>query len=103
MRKLTEADIIRMMREEWDAKVQQLSEAVDATLGAKVDGEETTIMDPSLKLRHKKSQLLYTVVSVSPRDVILRAFDMPDAAGGKPKSVDFLVDKGDLEQNYELS
>ena len=100
MRKLTEADIIRMMREEWDASVKRLAEAVDATLGAKVDGKETTIMDPALKLRHKKSQLLYTVVSVSPRDVILRAFDSDK---GTPKPKDFLVDKGTLEHEYELA
>ena len=103
MRKLTEADIIRMMREEWDASVKRLAETVDATLGAKLDGEETTIMDPSLKLRHKKSQLLYTVVSVSPRDVILRAFETPTKSGGKPKSVDFLVDKAELESSYEIA
>jgi hypothetical protein len=101
MRKLTETDIIRMMNEEWDAKIQQLSESVDLNFNAKVDGDETIVLDTSMKLKHKKSQLMYTVVSVSPREVILRAFD--SQKGEQPKPVDFLVDKDTLEQDYEIS
>ena len=92
MKKLEESDIIQIMREEWDAKVRALSETVDAVLKGKVDGKEKTLIDPDLKLRHKKTQYLYTVVSVGPRDVILKT----------PEGKQFLVDKDDLEKNYEI-
>jgi len=92
MKKLTEAEIIRLMREEWDAKVAALSETVDAVLNAKVDGKEKTVLDPDLKLRHKKSQYLYTIVSVGPRDAILKT----------PEGKQFLVDKATLEKEYEI-
>lgn len=92
MKKLEEEDIIQIMREEWDAKLQALSEAVDIVLKAKVDGKEKQVIDPDLKLRHKKTQFLYTVVSVGPRDAILKT----------PEGQDFLVDKDTLEDEYEL-
>lgn len=92
MKKLEESDIIQVMREEWDAKLRALSEAADAVLKGKIDGDEKLLIDPGLKLRHKKTQFLYTVCSVSPRDVILKT----------PEGKEFLVDKEELESSYEL-
>lgn len=92
MKKLEDSDIIRIMREEWDAKLARLSEAVDAIFKGKVDGEEKLLINPDLKLRHKKSQYLYTVVSTGPRDVILKT----------PEGKQFLVDKDTLEKEYEI-
>lgn len=91
MKKLEESDIIQIMREEWDAKVARLVET-NAVLKGKIDGKEKLLIDPELKLRHKKSQYLYTVASVSSRDVILRS----------PEGDEFLVDKEELENSYEL-
>lgn len=93
MKKLEDADIIRLMREEWDAKLARLSEEVDAVLTGKVDGKEKTILSPDTKLRHKKSKLLYTLVSIGPRDAILKT---PE--GDKQ----FLVDKDTLEKEYAI-
>lgn len=92
MKKLQEEDIIRIMREEWQAKVTALSEEVDLTFKAKVDGKEKEVISQDLKVRHKKSQLLYTVVSVGPRDIILKT----------PEGEEFLLDKEQLEDEYEL-
>lgn len=92
MKKLEESDIIRMMREEWNTKLLHLSEAVDAVFKGKVDGEEKLLIDPDLKLRHKKSQYLYTVVSVGPRDVILKT----------PEGEQFLVNADEIESDYEI-
>lgn len=92
MKKLKEEDVIRLMREEWNAKLQALSENVDAILKGKVGGKEKFLISPDLKLRHKKSQFLYTVVSVGPRDTILQA----------PEGKQFLVDKDTLEDEYEI-
>jgi len=92
MKKLNEEDIIRIMREEWQAKVVALSEEVDLAFKAKIDGENKDVISQDLKIRHKKSQLLYTVVSVGPRDIILKT----------PEGEDFLLDKDTLEDEYEL-
>ena len=80
------------MREEWNAKVSALSEEVDLAFKSKVDGEDKDIISQDLKIRHKKSQLLYTVVSVGPRDIILK----------NPEGEEFLLDKKQLEDEYEL-
>lgn len=92
MKKLTEADIIRLMREEWDAKVARLTEQVDVVFKGKVDGKEKPLIDAGLKVRHKESQFLYTVDSVSPRDVVLKT----------PEGKKFLVNKDELEKSYEI-
>lgn len=92
MKTLTEADIIRTMREEWDTKVSALTETVDVVMNAKVDGSKKPLITPELKLRHKKSQIRYTVSSVGPRDVILRT----------PEGEEFIVDAPTLEAEYEL-
>jgi len=92
MKNLTEEDIIRVMREEWQAKVAALTEEVDLTFKAKVDGEDKEVISQDLKVRHKKSQLLYTVVSVGPRDIVLKT----------PEGEEFLLDKDQLEDEYEL-
>lgn len=95
MKQLGEADVIRIMREEWDKKVRGLSEEVNLVLNTDVnkDGDTTTIVSPELKLHHKGSGILYTVNSVGPRDVILRT----------PEGESFIVDKEELESEYELA
>lgn len=89
MKKLTEADIIRLMNEEWDKRVATLTEDLELVLG---DNVGATIVSPELKVRHKTSGLLYTVSSVGPRNVILRT----------PEEENFIVDKDELESSYEL-
>jgi hypothetical protein len=92
MRNLTEADVIRVMREEWNKKLQALAETVDITMNAKTKDGEKPILSPELKVMHKKAGIRYTVDSVGPRDIILRT----------PEGEKFLVDGAELEQNYEL-
>lgn len=92
MKNLTEEDIIRVMREEWYTKVASLTEEIDLTFKAKVDGKDKEVISQDLKIRHKKSQLLYTVVSVGPKDIVLKT----------PEGEEFLLDKEQLEDGYEL-
>jgi hypothetical protein len=93
MKRLEESDIIQIMREEWDARLARLSEEVDAVLKGKVDGKEKTILSSDTKLRHKKSKILYTLVSIGPCDAILKT---PE--GDKQ----FIVDKDTLENEYAI-
>lgn len=118
MKKLNEADLIRIMKEEWQAKVKALSEEVDLAFTSKVDGEEKMVLSPELKVRNKvkvdpddetpdeesgesKDEkdgeekvkgYLYTVKSISPRDVVLLT----------PDGELIHVSKEELEKNYEL-
>lgn len=92
MKKLSEADIIRIMREEWNAKLKTLNETVDVAFKAKVDGKNVQLISPGLKIRHKESQLLYTVVSVGPHQAELKT----------PEGKSLRVDKDVLEKKYEI-
>ncbi len=93
MKNLTEEDVIRVMREEWDKKVAALTETVDIALHAKVGKEgDKPVLSPELKVMHKKAGIRYTVDSVGPRDIILRT----------PEGEKFIVDKETLEAEYEL-
>lgn len=93
MRNLTEADVIRVMREEWDKKVAVLTETVDMAMNAKVGKEgDKPVLAPELKVMHKQSGIRYTVDSVGPRDVILRT----------PEGEKFLVNADELENLYKL-
>lgn len=92
MKTLKPEDVIRVMKEEWDARVRHLSEQVDLVMNSKVEGDNNLVISPELKVRHKKSQIRYTVSSVGPRDLILRT----------PEGEEFLVDKETLESEYEL-
>lgn len=92
MKKLNESDIVRMMREEWNFKLRRLTETVDAVFKGKIDGKEKTLISTDLKLRHKESQFLYTVVSVGPDDIIL----------SNPEGQQFMLDKKELEDEYEI-
>lgn len=88
MKHLTESEIIRIFREEWNAKITALTEEVKRTTG----GLDTSIVTPDLKVIHKDSGIRYTVDSVGPNDVILRT----------PEGEKFLVGASDLESDYAL-
>lgn len=92
-RELTGSDIIRVVREEWDARLGRLSEDVGLVLHATIGGEQNNVVSPELKVVHKKSGILYTVDSVGSRDVILRT----------PEGDKFIVDQAVLEASYELA
>lgn len=89
MKALTEQDIISLMREEWERNLQ---EKADIVFSMNTGGKETILIAPELKLQHRTSGLKYTVSSVSPRDVVLRA----------PEGHEFVVDADTLEKDYIL-
>lgn len=91
MKILRESDVIRVIREVHRERIEELARELDVLLRTK-DGSQQNVLSPELKLRHAKSGLLYTIDSVGPRDAILRS----------PEGTTFLVDKEELENNYEL-
>lgn len=89
---LTEADVLRIMREEWQAKKDALAEQIDMVMQSKIGSTPAEVLSPELKVKHKDSQIRYTIESVGPKDVILRT----------PEGETFLVTKEQLEAEYEL-
>ena len=79
------------MREVHGGRLAELARDLDVLFKTK-DGKPQNVLSPELKLRHKGSGLLYTIDSVGPRDAILRT----------PEGGTFLVDKDELEADYEL-
>lgn len=92
MKILQEKDIIRMMQEEWEGKLRKLSETMDIVFKTKLDGKKIEVLSPELKLVHNPSGLRYTVKSVGINDCVLMT----------PEGEEFLVDKGTLEDEYEI-
>jgi hypothetical protein len=80
------------MREEWEKRVSSLAENVDMAFNSKVGGEKLPVIAPELKVRHKKSQIRYTVSSPGLQDIILRT----------PEGEEFIVDKDEFEREYQL-
>jgi len=95
MKKLTEADIIEVLREEWAAKIKTLTEEVELAFDVDFDKdkEKEEILTANLKVVHSKSGIRYTIGSIGPRDVILLT----------PEGEQFIIDREELEQEYELS
>lgn len=111
MKKLTDKDIIRLMREEWNDKVETILEASNSKIkfDAKVEDENKQIIDKDLKVRHKESKLLYTIVALMPNAVVLRAYNPPNvtmdvnpALQDESEVFDFAVDEHTLSKEYEL-
>ena len=93
MKKLTDNEIIRIIKEEWSKKIAALSEDVDLMFKAKVDGEEINPISSGLKVKSKKTGITYTVEEVGPDSVRLLSPDGDDA---------LMINGKDLEDNYEL-
>lgn len=93
MKTLQEQDVLRIMKEEWQKKIDALTEKVDMAFKSKVGDEgEVPVLSPELKVMHKNSGIRYTISSVGPRDVILRT----------PEGEEFIVDASELEKDYQL-
>jgi len=91
---LDESTVVRIMREEWNKRIDvlcQLHEAMTVDPPIEANGTDAKIT-PGLKLVHKKSRLRYTVDSVSPTFVSLRA----------PEGDTFVVDSDTLEKEYSI-
>ena len=87
MKKLNERDIIKLMREEWNARVRSVLESISVDLS-----KDSELVTQGLKVRHKNSKLLYTVVSVSPNDIVLTT----------PENNEILIDKDEFEKEYVI-
>jgi hypothetical protein len=85
MRRLTERDIVRMLSEEYRRKILEFD---TSPFG---DSDKPAVAR-GLEVRHKKTNLKYTVISVSLDDVVLQT----------PEGNPFAVTVDELEKDYKL-
>jgi len=96
MKQLTEADVIRIIREEWDKKIDHLLEQSGADIDVRgdpdKDGQTEELISPGLKIKHKKSGIRYTVAELGPKDVIIKT----------PEGKEIQLTNDELENEYVL-
>lgn len=113
--KLSEKEVLAMVQREWDRKVEAVKSKYGSYMGAeeeqdseksdekKKDKKKSKDTKSSIdivprdvssgtRIRHKNSGIEYTVVSVSPRDMVLKT----------PEGRPFTVDANEVEEEYEL-
>lgn len=89
VRTLTERDIIRFIREEYD---RRLNDALNISpFPGQIDKSEPVIT-PNLKVRHIKTGYLYTVDSVKADEIVLQT----------PEGSRFAVGLDEFEKEYKL-
>lgn len=91
-KQIDEKTIVRIMREEWTSRKQNLLRET------KDDEKEKTSLpfdtvSIGLKIKHKETGILYTVNRVSPGAVTLR----------DPEGMFFVIPNASIEAEYELS
>lgn len=110
---LTEKDVLDMVRKQWERKVERLKADYGKYMGdegdeddgkkskldkkadknkIKIDTSIKGLLSRGVRLSHKDSGLEYTVVSASPRDVILRT----------PEGRAFSVSAEEINKDYQL-
>ena len=111
---LSEKEVLAMVQREWDRKLEALKAEYGNYMGAeeepaekpkkeKKSGEpkkakkssidlEPQAISTGTRIKHKHSGIEYTIVSVSPRDMILKT----------PEGRPFSVDAEEVEKDYEL-
>ena len=92
MEKLDESVVIRILREEWEARKTSLREELKTVFKPSKKAPEKPAISPGLKIKHKKSGILYTVDSVGHDQVIIR----------KPEGNRVLVPNDQIEKDFEL-
>jgi hypothetical protein len=89
-KKLTQKDVINLMKEEWDKKISSLLETDDnLTMTAIINGKKQNVISAGLKV--KKDGLTYVVSAVNDKSVTLR----------RPDSKEFTITSKELEDDYE--
>jgi len=99
VRDLSEAEIIKMIRQEYNQKLHRLASEITTHLGGKktLNGEPgINVISQGLKVRHNKSRYLYTVVGAfKDRD------QKPVIELETPEGTTFVIPEKEFEKNYE--
>ncbi len=99
--KLTDREVIGLIREEYQKKVEEVMDELDVFVKLGSMGE-INVLSPGLKIREKKSGLLYTITSVK-----LDVIDDGDRRGGgvdvaSAEGEEFFIKNSELRARYAL-
>lgn len=92
MKHLTESDVLRIIREEWALRVEKANHDLEVYFKPTKTSDETNVISPELKVKHKKSGYRYTVSAVGTNSVVLRT----------PEGDNMDVDSAEFERDYSL-
>lgn len=92
MKQIIERVIVDKFRDEWKSRVLKLENDIKTFLKIPGDDEPKSILGIDTKVRHKGSQILYTVVEVGPSDIVLST----------PEGKQFCIDAKVFQKEYEL-
>lgn len=92
---LTDADVVRLVKEEYERNIVDLAEGIDMFFEPKRGAGEKNIVSVDLKVRDKNG-VLYTVDSVGSWGVILKRTD----DDGSEKTIK--VDRETFERDFNL-
>jgi len=73
-------------------RLRELRSAFEFDLQRLLERVNVSDVSPDLKVRHRATGFLYTVVSVSKKDVVLRT----------PEGNEFIVDSATFEKGYDV-
>ena len=68
MSKLTDGQVVQLIREEYHKKMQEVVDELDAFAKLGSLGK-VNVLSPGLKIRERESGLLYTIESVTPEGI----------------------------------
>jgi len=85
---LDEKMLITLMREAYQKHLQNLQEFDTSGFG----DDKHTVLDVGLKIRHNKTNLLYTISQLGIDDIVLMT----------PDGEEFTVSRKELEKEYKL-
>jgi hypothetical protein len=92
MQKLDEEVVLRVIREEWATRKATLKEELDAVYKPGEKAPAKLALSPGLKVKHKKSGVLFTIHAIGAQSTILR----------KPEGGNVAVANKDLESQFDL-
>mgnify|MGYP003972720199 FL=1 len=91
MSKLTEQQVVQLIREEYHKKVQEVVDELSNF--AKIGNEKLNVLSPGLKIRENESGLLYTILTVKPDGVeVMPGEGDPSFISNKELSVRYALD-----------
>ena len=91
MAKLTDTEVVGLLREEYHGKVQEVIDELDAFVKLGSLGK-VNVLSPGLKIRERESGLLYTISIVKPEGI--------ECIG--PEGEVFFIKNGELRSRYTL-
>lgn len=71
-KQLTESDVLRIIREEWDLVTEKAKEDLEVFFKPEKTSDEVNVISPELKVKHTASGYRYTVDAVGTNSVVLR-------------------------------